>query len=378
MASTQTIDMPARGGPFRMLRTVSRPSLLAFGVAILVIASGALTYAVLTGGVAYSPTSSVLLGLLLVNLTLVLSLGALIAWRLTRLWAERQSGRAGARLHVRLVAMFSAIAVVPAIVVAVFAIFTLNLGLEQWFAPRVKMAINNSLAVAERYEAEHEKSITSDALAIANGIQSDSRLFDEQKHVRPDFLFAQLGDMARDRGLQAAYIYDSHGNVLGSTKEQGVADTKAPSAVDIAQASGGNIVLDANSKIGVVRALIKMQALNDAYLLVLRKVDPTVFGYYQRAAAASVQYKLMEKNRAGTQVIFAELYGMVSMLMLLAAIWMGLWAANRLVRPISELINAAEKVSEGDLRAQVHVERDDDEVGVLGLAFNRMTSQLRR
>jgi two-component system nitrogen regulation sensor histidine kinase NtrY len=360
-----------------MFRSVSRPSLAAFGVALLVIASGSLTYGVVTGGVAYTPTSSVMLTLLLVNLTLVLSLGALIAWRLTRLWAERKSGSAGARLHVRLVAMFSIIAVIPAVFVAVFAVLTLNLGIEQWFAPRVKGAIENSIAVAERYVKEHENSITTDALSIANGIEQDPRLFDENRHVKPDFLFAQLQDMARDRGLQAAYIYDSHGTLLGSTKEQGAPDTKPPSSTDFSQASGGNIVIDANSHIGVVRALIRMQALNDAYLLVLRKVDPTVFAYYQRTTAASAQYKLMERNRAGMQIIFAELYGMVSVLMLLAAIWMGLWAANRLVRPISQLIGAAERVSSGDLRAQVAVERDDDEVGVLGHAFNRMTSQLR-
>ena len=381
MATTNTLDTPspngAPGGLLGMFRSASRPSLAAFGVALLVLASGSLTYGIVTGGVAYTPTSSVMLGLLLVNLTLVLSLGALIAWRLTRLWSERKSGSAGARLHVRLVTMFSAIAVIPAVFVAVFAVLTLNLGIEQWFAPRVKGAIENSIAVAERYVKEHENSITTDALSIANGIEQDPRLFDINRHVKTDFLFAQLEDMARDRGLQAAYIFDSHGTMLGSTKEQGAPDTKPPSPSDFKQASGGNIVIDANSHIGVVRALIRMQALNDAYLLVLRKVDPTVFAYYQRTTAASAQYKLMEQNRAGMEIIFAELYGMVSMLMLLAAIWMGLWAANRLVRPISQLIGAAERVSAGDLRAQVTVERDDDEVGVLGHAFNRMTSQLR-
>ncbi len=67
---------------------------------------------------------------------------------------------------------------------------------------------------------------------------------------------------------------------------------------------------------------------------------------------------------------------MVSLVVLLAAIWSGLWAANRLVQPISNLIDAAGRVSEGELDAQVHVERDDDELGTLGVAFNRMTQQL--
>jgi two-component system nitrogen regulation sensor histidine kinase NtrY len=377
MATTNIVEGSARAGGLSVLRTVSRPSLLAFGLAPFAIASCGITYAIVTGGVAYRPTQGLIIGLLLINLGLVLTLGALIAWRLTRLWSERQSGRAGARLHVRLVAMFSAIAVVPAIFVAVFAVLTLNIGIEQWFAPRVQSAVDNSIAIAQRYEAEHEKSITADALAIANGIQQDPQLFDADKKVQPDVLFTKLGEMTKDRGLQAAYIYDSHRTLLGSTKERGIADTKPPSESDILQAMGGTIVIDANSKIGVVRALIRMQALNDAYLLVLRKVDPTVFAYYQKAAAAATEYRRMNKNRANLQFVFAELYGMVSLLMLLGAIWLGLWAANRLVRPISQLINAAERVSAGDLKAQVTVERDDDEVGVLGLAFNRMISQLQ-
>jgi two-component system nitrogen regulation sensor histidine kinase NtrY len=294
-----------------------------------------------------------------------------------RLWSERRSGHAGARLHVRLVGMFAAIAVVPAIFVAVFAVVTLNLGMEQWFSPRVQSAINNSIAVAQRYESEHESSITADALAVANGVQQAPQLFDDDKHVRPDVLFTQLGQLTKDRGLQASYIVDSHGHILGSTKERGLPDTKPPTPADIAQAAGGTIVIDANSNLGVVRALIRLQAINDAYLLVLRKVDPKVFAYYQRSAAAALEYKQLDQNRAKVQLVFAELYGMVSLLILLAAIWLGLWAANRLVKPISQLIDAAERVSEGDLRARVIVERDDDEVGVLGHAFNRMTAQLR-
>src|SRR6202000_3419536 len=328
MATTNIVVGPRHRGGLSVLRTVSRPSLLAFGVALLAIASCGLTYAIVTGGVAYRPTQGLIVGLLLVNLGLVLTLGALIAWRLTRLWSERQSGRAGAELHVRLVAMFSAIAVVPAIFVAVFAVLTLNIGIEQWFAPRVQSAVDNSIAIAQRYEAEHEKSITTDALAIANGIQQDPQLFDADKKVQPDVLFTKLGEMTKDRGLQAAYIYDSHRTLLGSTKERGLADTKPPSEADILQAMGGAIVIDANSKLGVVRALIRMQALNDAYLLVLRKVDPTVFAHYQKDAAAASEYKRMNKDRAGLQLVFAELYGMFSLVMLLGALWLGLWARN--------------------------------------------------
>src|SRR3569833_2197567 len=115
------------------IRAASRPSRLALAVGLLAAASGAVTYAILSGVTPWTPSRAGLIALLLINLTLGLSLGALIAWRLVRLWAERKSGRAGARLHVRLVTWFSAIAVVPAILVAVFAVVALNLGLAAMF-----------------------------------------------------------------------------------------------------------------------------------------------------------------------------------------------------------------------------------------------------
>jgi two-component system nitrogen regulation sensor histidine kinase NtrY len=108
----------------------------------------------------------------------------------------------------------------------------------------------------------------------------------------------------------------------------------------------------------------------------VRVVDPKVFAYYRRTREAVGEYNRLDQNRAQVSLVFAALYAVVSLVILLAAIWSGLWAANRLVRPISSLIDAAGRVSEGDLDAQVHVVRDDDELASLGLAFNRMTEQL--
>ena len=160
------------------------------------------------------------------------------------------------------------------------------------------------------------------------------------------------------------------------TKQQFLKDPKPPSAADIAQAKGGSIVVDAAPEGGTVTALIQMQALNDAYLLVVRLVDPQVFGYYRRTVDAVSEYNRLDQNRLEVQLVFAALYAVVSLVTLLGAVWSGIWAANRLVRPISNLIDAAERVSEGDLTAHVKVARDDDELANLGHAFNRMTQQL--
>jgi two-component system, NtrC family, nitrogen regulation sensor histidine kinase NtrY len=379
MATTNALELRPSRGPFGFARVLSRPSLLALGVGGLATVSGLLTYAAVTGLVPYRPSHAGLFALVLFNILLVATLGGVIAWRLVRLWADRRS--AGARLHIRLVGQFAVIAVVPAILVAAFAAVIVNLGVEQWFSPKVKGALGNAVNVAQRYVGEHERSIVADAYAVASSIQFDPELFDEKRHVRPDLLFTQLAIATKDRGLQASYILDSQGRVLGSTKQRFLPDLTVPPAAEIAQASRGKVVIDANSrvgnsKIGVVRALIRLQALNDAYLLVVRTVDPKVLAYYQNTVSAASEYKQLEDDRRGIQALFAAIYGVVALLTLVGAIWLGLWAANRLGRPISRLIGAAEQVSEGDLSARVALERGDDELGVLGRTFNRMTSQL--
>ena len=358
------------------MRSISIPSRLALCVGFLAVVSCSATYAVLSGLTRYTPTRAGLVVLLLINLSLSLTLGALIAWRLVRLWVQRRSGRAGARLHVRLVTWFSMIAVVPAILVAVFASVTLNLGLDAMFSGQVQGALSNAVNVAQAYVKEHERSIVGDAFDIANNLQHDPALFDEDKHVRIQPFSDRLNSQTKDRSLQASYIIGGDGKILASTKQAFLKDPKPPSASDLAQARAGSIVVDAVPETGIVTALIQLQALNDAFLEVVRVVDPQVLGYYRRASQAGAEYNRLNQNRSEVQLVFAALYAVVALVILLAAIWSGLWAANRLVRPISGLIDAAERVSEGDLTAQVKVERDDDEIGTLGLAFNRMTGQL--
>ena len=375
MATTNTVEAPGTG-LLDWLRVISRPSLLALGVGVLAVLSAMVTYGMVTGLIPYNPTPSNLVTLLLINLALGVSLAGLIAWRLVRLWRARRSGLAGAKLHVRLVAMFSLIAVVPAILVAIFATVTLNLGIEAWFSARVQTALDNAVGVARQYMIEQGRHILYDAGEIETGIEHDRALFDENKQVRLSMMMEKIAIMTTDRGLAGSFLIDSHGSELAKSAKLIYSAALKPTASDIADARAGRIVVDGDPETGYIHALIYLPFLKDAYLLVVRHVDPKVFGYYHRTKAAVSEYDRLNQSRSQVQLIFAALYIVVSLVILLSAIWLGLWAANRLVRPISSLIGAAERVSEGDLKAQVEVERDDDEVGLLGRAFNRMTGQL--
>ncbi|HEX3483968.1 MAG TPA: PAS domain-containing sensor histidine kinase [Micropepsaceae bacterium] len=372
MASISVLRSRLIGGPFKLLRAASRSSLIALGVGLAALISGILTYLTITGLTPYNPTPAGMVVLIVVDLSLVLALAGLIAWRLTRLWTERRSGAAGSKLHLRLVAMFSAIAVVPAILVAIFAAISLNLGIEAWFSERVQTALANSVSVADAYVEEHKQVIRGDILAMADDLNRASPLVQgDQKRI-----VEILETEAKLRALPGVYVIDSTGADVATAKLRSMPDRGPVTPEQIEQAKSGQVVVLADSNEKAVSALVRLNAFADAYLLVTRAVDPQVLEHQRRTQDAVSEYQRLNQNRSEIQLTFAVLYVVVAMLILLAAVWLALWAASRIVHPIGRLAGAAERVSEGDLGVRVDVGADDDEIGALSETFNRMTSQL--
>ncbi len=372
MADASVLRSRLLGSPFDLLSALSRPSLIAIFVAFAAVISGLVTYLNLTGRVPYDPTSSGLIVLFLVDLSLGLTLAALIAWRIAKLWTERKSGAVGSRLHFRLVTIFSSVAVVPAILVAVFAAFSLNLGIEAWFSERVQTALTNSVSVANAYVDEHRQVIRNDIRAMQFDLNSAAPLLQTDQQRWRDLLQTE----AQIRALPAVYVMDSMGNVLASARREDTPDRGPLAPEYFQQAASGEIVTITEPNEDAVSALVKLDAFVDAYLLVSRNVDPQVLERQQSTLDAVSEYERLNQNRSQMQLSFAGLYIVVAMLILLGAVWTGLWAANKIVMPIGRLATASGRVSEGDLSVRVDVAKDGDEINSLGKAFNRMTSQL--
>ena len=96
---------------------------LALALTFAAIASGIATYVALTGSPPFGPDPNTLLALIIIDLVLLLPLAMLVAQRIVRLWVERRKGRAGSRLHARLVLLFGLLAVTPAIKAAMLIVF---------------------------------------------------------------------------------------------------------------------------------------------------------------------------------------------------------------------------------------------------------------
>lgn len=285
----------------------------------------------------------------------------------------RRSGRAAARLHVRIVGLFSVIAAVPAILVAIVASVTLDRGLDRLFSTRTRSAVENSLIVAEAYLRDHAQFVRSDIMIIAFEITRSKTVFEQD----PDKLRQFLTFQAAARGLGAAIVIDKDLKVIARANVNINQTFALPPRDALAHitAKEPQIVLlpDAN----YVAAIIKLEQFDDTYLYVTRLLDPRVVPQLQATRASVTEYAALEARRIGVQVAFALMYTVIALIVLLSAVWIGFNFANRLVAPIRRLIGAANAVSTGNLYVRVPVRQAEGDLAHLGETFNRMIQELR-
>jgi two-component system nitrogen regulation sensor histidine kinase NtrY len=345
---------------------------IAIALAIPALASGIATYLALTGAPPFGPHPSAVLSLLNLDLILLLALGAVIAKRLVEVWAERRRGLAGSRLQIRLVMLFSLIAVLPTIIVAAFSYLFFSFGVESWFSDKVRTAISESLAVAEAYLHEHQQAIRADVLAMANDINRDA----VKLALNPQHLEQVVSAQAALRGLTEAMIFDRAGHVLARSSLSFVLGFEPIPDDAVRRADDGDVAIMTNDSDDRVRALVRLNQFGDVYLYVGRYIEPRVLNHMEETQRAAAQYEQMEGQRSGFQITFALIFMMVAMLFLVAAVAIGIHFATQFAGPVSRLIVAAEQVRGGDLAARVPEGEKDDELASLSRAFNRMTYQI--
>jgi two-component system nitrogen regulation sensor histidine kinase NtrY len=349
---------------------LGRKATIALAVAALL--SGVATYVAMTGAPPFGPGPQTVLFLLNVNLVLLLLLGAVVAFRLVRLWTERRRGLAGSGLHIRLVVLFSVVAVAPTIVVAIFSYLFFSFGIQSWFSERVRTALGESLAVAESYLREHQNTIRADVAAMATDLNQEATFL----LLNPQRLAQVVQTQATLRNLSEAVVFDGSGRVLARTGFSFALEFEPVPEWAMQRARAGNIAVVTSDNDDRVRALVRLEGFGDAYLFVGRFVDPQVLTHMEHTQRAVAQYERLESERSGFQVTFALIFLVVALLFLVAAVWVGIMLASQLARPVSELVTAAERVRAGDLTSRVPEGEADGELEILSRAFNRMTHRI--
>ncbi len=314
--------------------------------------------------------------ILLADLVYVLVVATLVLGQIVRLVAARRAKSAGSRLHLRLTGVFALLALIPTVTVAVFAGLTVNIGLEGWFSDRVRQVVGTSLSAAEAYEQEHRENLAQDATALAHFLDRAKRstVFLNDAELRQ--LLGQ-GQAQIQRGLREAYVIDGTGSIRARGEGSYLFDFEQPETAEITGASEDGLLIIQDWNNNEFRALVRLEEFVDRFLYVSREVDGDILNLLDETKETALLYQQLEKERGRLLFEFGLLYLGFAVILILAAIWLGLWFAERLSRPVGRLTTAAQKVGGGDLDVQVLEEEGDDEIAMLGRYFNQMTHQLK-
>ncbi|MGE0152979.1 MAG: ATP-binding protein [Reyranellaceae bacterium] len=371
--STVAPETPAYLFLRRVLRAGFGPAgAVAFGV--LALLAGGATLAVLTGLLPDWINRSTALPILLwLDVAIVLALMGLIAARLAGAIAARRRGIAGARLHVRLVLLFVAMAVGPTVLVATFAGYSINASLQDWFNSRVRSSLEGTQTVADAYLLERQRNFQ---LAIGP-------LVFELQREGPELLLAldRIGQLlnlfAAQSNLSEIALVDRWGTPIARGRSVNVdPEFVRPSFDALSKAMTGVPTMDPRTRQDRISALVLLYPSESIFLYVSQRVDPYVLARLNEVRSMSQYYTQLESQQTDAQIRVASIFLIIVLVLLLVAIWIGMVYAERLSRPITDLVGAAERVRGGDLSVRVREPESENEIGVLTRSFNRMTAQL--
>ena len=350
---------------------------IAFFLSIASVLFAGATYFVLTDAEFLRSYPKITQGILIADLTLFLALGILVFRKLVDIWISRKHEFSGSRIHVRLVSILALLTATPAILVAIFSILIFNMGIQGWFSEQIRGTLEESQIVAQSYLKEHQNNARSQIIALARDLRSEGNTI----YQNPRYMNNIITAHAALRALSEIIIFERSGKLLAKAGESFLIDFEgAPPNWAFNAAGDGEIAIWTTDQGDRVRALIELDRDKNVFLYVGRMVDKEVLKHMSRHQNIYNFYKRLEENKSILQITFALVYILVSLLLLLAAVWIGMMFASRLTGPISAIINVSEKVRGGDLSVRLEKlsDKKDDELGRLGVTFNKMISRLSR
>ena len=312
--------------------------------------------------------------LLVANLVPAMALMVLLARRFAIRRAARTEAGGRGRLHVRLVAFFSLVASVPTLLVVIFASLLIQTGVNFWFSEQARSTITNTRNATETYRNEQLADISAEIETMGGDVVNRINEFGIEDPLLGDFLFDQT---VKRKLLETTLLsINSEGSIqvlaMVNLYDRPL-ETRFPVSELLTMTAGEvKTKIDGTDRIeGVVR----LDPEARLYVYGSREGTPLLAMIRDAETAASQYQSVLDRSQTFQFQFNAALF-IVSLLIVAFAIWVALLLADRLVRPVSQMADAARRVTAGDLSARVPGARARDEIGTLGRAFNRMTMRL--
>ncbi len=318
--------------------------------------------------------SNINLQLLLIFDVILLILFLLIVFKKSsNLYLLIKNRKVGSKTSLRYISLFALFTLIPSFLIAIFSLFIFNFGLQNFFNTQITKAVNSSYDVAKSYLEQNKKIVESDVFLMSVGLNRASNLFYSSPEgfkniARSEKLLRRVDDI---------FLIDSSANIIFSDTDDNKNFIK-PSDEEINNAIEGFPVLISNNIQDKTSAMIKLNNLIDTYLLISRNVDSEIIKYLNETEQAVNFYYAVENKQLGIKITFVMIYILVVALLLFVSTIIAIAFADRLTKPIINLIKASEDISKGILDSSVPESETEKEFAMLNKNFNNMIKRLKK
>ena len=355
-----------------MIKKILSSNLLLYFSTILSIIFGIFTLYTFSGSSFVQLNENNIQLILIINIFIIFLFFFLIIRKLV-VFLYKSKEITGVRTNLNFIKYFIFVTAVPSIFVAVFSLMLFNLGIEKWFDKKVNDVVNNSVEVARNYLEENQNSLKGEILAMANDLNRNFNLYNENKALFQNYFDQQ----SRFRKIEESYLINKDGLPLLSTSFTNKSNFVSPLKTFLDMAQNGQTILISDANKNQTNALVKLNNTENIFLYTIRYVDPETVNFLKKTGESSTFYYKLKSNSLGLQISFALVYiVIVSSLILLSGIY-AINIANKISKPIVKLIFAAKEVSTGNLDVKLKDEKEDEDFKKLYQTFNIMTQEIQ-
>ncbi len=308
---------------------------------------------------------------LLADIIFVILLISIIIRQIVLILVRRRKSYDESRLYIKFVNLFAAMALGPAIGLVIITSLFFNLELRTWYGDAVRDAVVNSNIVAKNYENEIQAELISDTQLIMREILKSSK----NNEVNINSIQSALSEFINLRNISSIYIFSNDGNIYLSLKDDENLNFSNPK-VNVYNLLDRNQVYIFPLSKNSIAAYKKINFLKNVYMQVNRELNENIWDHIGATKEAFRIYMTKEEESSGVQITYSMIFVLFSICFILIAILIGFNLASNLSKPITNLIQSANKISNGDFDAKVSEIDQFQEIKILLTSYNKMISEI--
>jgi nitrogen fixation/metabolism regulation signal transduction histidine kinase len=313
--------------------------------------------------------------ILLLNIAGVLTLTVLLVRKLWQLVRDYRNHVPGSRLTARTVIIFGALVVAPLLIVYFSSLEFLNRGIDSWFRVEVRQGLKDALVLSRAAldlrveECARRTELLARSLAVRSGVEIQTRL-DEERRATAASEIVIFGD--HERILAASLDNPLAGVPIAPPTDlvRRVSDHRP--YVSLEPQSNGRYIIRIGAPLSE-----SLDSPEDRYVMAVYPVPTQLAGLSDAVQRSYSQYGNLAALREPLKYSFSLTLSLVLLLAMLAALYGAIFSAQRLARPVQDLIAGTRAVGKGDFDTRLPLP-SRDEMGFLVHSFNDMTKRLRR